>query len=238
MPEVWHSRCRNVTRLDTSGSATRKPGRISATGASTVVSPWSTRRSTTVAVYALVIEPTWNSESVVTSTPVPLCSTPVASAVTSPSASTASEAPGTRCRRVSSSKRGCQPARSIARATPGSLRRTAAAGRLHTPIQHRWAASWVQLPGSQAVQVTSPRAARRSAAGRDAHADLAAESSFWAGLLRGTVEAEDDWRSVVVDGEWRLVIGCLLLRVAIVPVAVHRPSPDGLLVLAGLRPST
>ena len=37
-------------------------------------------------------------------------------------------------------------------------------------------------------------------------ADLAAESSFWAGLLGGTVQAEDDWHSVVVDGEWRLGI--------------------------------
>jgi hypothetical protein len=36
--------------------------------------------------------------------------------------------------------------------------------------------------------------------------DLAAESSFWAGLLDGTVEADDDWHSVLVDGEWRLGI--------------------------------
>src|SRR5579884_1570280 len=35
-------------------------------------------------------------------------------------------------------------------------------------------------------------------------ADLAAESAFWAGLLGGTVEADDDWHSVLVDGEWRL----------------------------------
>ena len=35
-------------------------------------------------------------------------------------------------------------------------------------------------------------------------ADLAAESGFWAGLLGGTVDAEDDWHSVLVDGEWRL----------------------------------
>ncbi|WHP17339.1 VOC family protein [Cellulomonas sp. ES6] len=34
--------------------------------------------------------------------------------------------------------------------------------------------------------------------------DLAAESGFWAALLDGTVEAEDDWHSVVVDGEWRM----------------------------------
>jgi catechol 2,3-dioxygenase-like lactoylglutathione lyase family enzyme len=35
-------------------------------------------------------------------------------------------------------------------------------------------------------------------------ADLAAESSFWAGLLGGTVEADEDWHSVLVDGQWRL----------------------------------
>ena len=35
-------------------------------------------------------------------------------------------------------------------------------------------------------------------------ADLAAESTFWAGLLDGTVEAEDDWHTVMVEGEPRL----------------------------------
>lgn len=35
-------------------------------------------------------------------------------------------------------------------------------------------------------------------------ADLAAESEFWAGVLGGTVEAEDDWHTVLVDGESRL----------------------------------
>ena len=35
-------------------------------------------------------------------------------------------------------------------------------------------------------------------------ADLAAESAFWAGLLGGAVDAEEDWHSVVVDGEGRL----------------------------------
>lgn len=34
--------------------------------------------------------------------------------------------------------------------------------------------------------------------------DLHAESAFWAGLLGGNVDAEDDWHSVSVDGEWRL----------------------------------
>ncbi|HSJ70062.1 MAG TPA: VOC family protein [Acidimicrobiia bacterium] len=32
-------------------------------------------------------------------------------------------------------------------------------------------------------------------------ADLTAESSFWAGLLHGTVDADDDWHMVIVDGK-------------------------------------
>ena len=32
-------------------------------------------------------------------------------------------------------------------------------------------------------------------------ADLDAESRFWAGVLGGTVDAEDDWHMVLVDGE-------------------------------------
>jgi catechol 2,3-dioxygenase-like lactoylglutathione lyase family enzyme len=35
-------------------------------------------------------------------------------------------------------------------------------------------------------------------------ADLAAESRFWSDLLGGTVDAEDDWHTVSVDGEPRL----------------------------------
>ena len=36
-------------------------------------------------------------------------------------------------------------------------------------------------------------------------ADLATESAFWAGVLGGSVVAEDDWHSVVdADGEWRM----------------------------------
>jgi predicted enzyme related to lactoylglutathione lyase len=31
-------------------------------------------------------------------------------------------------------------------------------------------------------------------------ADLTAESTFWAGVLDGTVDAEDDWHMVLVDG--------------------------------------
>lgn len=35
-------------------------------------------------------------------------------------------------------------------------------------------------------------------------ADIAAESSFWAALLGGRVEADDDWHSVYVDGQPRI----------------------------------
>ncbi len=36
--------------------------------------------------------------------------------------------------------------------------------------------------------------------------DLAASSSFWAGVLGGTVDADDDWHTVVVDGQPYLAI--------------------------------
>ncbi len=51
-------------------------------------------------------------------------------------------------------------------------------------------------------------------------ADLDAESSFWAGLLGGTVEADDDWHSVSVGGEWRL-------GVQLAPNHVPPDWPDG-----------
>ena len=37
-------------------------------------------------------------------------------------------------------------------------------------------------------------------------ADPGAVSTFWAGVLGGTVEAEDDWHSVRVDGQERLCV--------------------------------
>ena len=37
-------------------------------------------------------------------------------------------------------------------------------------------------------------------------ADVSAVSSFWAGLLGGTVKADDEWHEIFVDGEWRLSI--------------------------------
>jgi predicted enzyme related to lactoylglutathione lyase len=35
-------------------------------------------------------------------------------------------------------------------------------------------------------------------------ADLTAESTFWAGVLGGTVDAEDDWHMVMADGQPRI----------------------------------
>ena len=32
--------------------------------------------------------------------------------------------------------------------------------------------------------------------------DIEAESRFWAGLLGGQIHRDDDWHSIVVDGEW------------------------------------
>jgi hypothetical protein len=52
-------------------------------------------------------------------------------------------------------------------------------------------------------------------------ADIAAESSFWAALSGGTVEAsENDWHNVVVDGEWRF-------GVQLAPNHVPPDWPDG-----------
>jgi len=51
-------------------------------------------------------------------------------------------------------------------------------------------------------------------------ADLAAESGFWAGLMDGTVDAEDDWHSIQVDGEWRIAV-------QLAPNNVPPDWPDG-----------
>lgn len=50
--------------------------------------------------------------------------------------------------------------------------------------------------------------------------DLTAESTFWAGMLGGTVDADDDWHTVRVDGKARLAIQL---------APDHRPPewPDG-----------
>jgi hypothetical protein len=51
-------------------------------------------------------------------------------------------------------------------------------------------------------------------------ADLDAESSFWARLLGGTVDADDDWHSVKVDGEPRIAV-------QLAPDHVPPQWPDG-----------
>lgn len=50
--------------------------------------------------------------------------------------------------------------------------------------------------------------------------DVEVESAFWAGLLGGDVHRDDDWHSIVVDGEW--VIG-----VQAAPNHVPPQWPDG-----------
>ena len=51
-------------------------------------------------------------------------------------------------------------------------------------------------------------------------ADLAAESSFWAGVLGGTVDAEADWHMVLVEGQPRI-------GVQLAPSHVRPDWPDG-----------
>ena len=51
-------------------------------------------------------------------------------------------------------------------------------------------------------------------------ADIQAESAFWAGLLSGTVHRDDDWHSIVVEGEW-------IMGVQLAPNHVPPQWPDG-----------
>jgi len=51
-------------------------------------------------------------------------------------------------------------------------------------------------------------------------ADLDAVSSFWAGVLGGTVERDRDWHSIFVDGEERM-------GVQLAPDHVRPQWPDG-----------
>ena len=51
-------------------------------------------------------------------------------------------------------------------------------------------------------------------------ADLATESAFWAGVLGGTVEADDDWHTIHVEGEPRLAV-------QLAPDHVPPDWPDG-----------
>lgn len=52
-------------------------------------------------------------------------------------------------------------------------------------------------------------------------ADLEPESTFWAGVLDGTIDAEDDWHMVFVDGKPRI-------GVQLAPDHVAPDWPDGL----------
>ena len=51
-------------------------------------------------------------------------------------------------------------------------------------------------------------------------ADIAAESAFWAAVLGGSVVADDDWHSIVIDGEWQV-------SVQLAPDHVRPEWPDG-----------
>jgi predicted enzyme related to lactoylglutathione lyase len=51
-------------------------------------------------------------------------------------------------------------------------------------------------------------------------ADLDAVSSFWSGVFDGTVHADDDWHTIVVDGEPRLAV-------QLAPGHVAPQWPDG-----------
>jgi predicted enzyme related to lactoylglutathione lyase len=51
-------------------------------------------------------------------------------------------------------------------------------------------------------------------------ADMTAESTFWAALLGGTVQTDDDWHDVYVDGKPRLAV-------QLAPNHVPPEWPDG-----------
>ncbi|MGC0271450.1 VOC family protein [Pseudactinotalea sp. Z1739] len=51
-------------------------------------------------------------------------------------------------------------------------------------------------------------------------ADLNSESRFWAGVLGGTVDFEDDWRTVLVDGSAKVAV-------QLAPEHVPPQWPDG-----------
>jgi predicted enzyme related to lactoylglutathione lyase len=51
-------------------------------------------------------------------------------------------------------------------------------------------------------------------------ADIAAESAFWAQILGGTVDADDDWHTISVDGRPQLAV-------QLAPNHVRPEWPDG-----------
>jgi Glyoxalase-like domain len=50
--------------------------------------------------------------------------------------------------------------------------------------------------------------------------DIDAKSQFWAGLLDGEIHRDDDWHSIVVDGEW-------IMGVQLAPNHVKPEWPNG-----------
>src|SRR4051794_26132733 len=104
-PAVWLSSCRTVIAAAACSSASRRSGRYLRTGASSSTRPSSTSCITRVAVQTLVIDPIWNTESVVAATPVAVLSTPAAASTTSPPRPTATAAAGTSCSAISSGSR-------------------------------------------------------------------------------------------------------------------------------------
>jgi hypothetical protein len=95
IPLVWVSRCSTVTWPPTSAVPSRAPGSTSETVVSNDSNPSSTSCMIIVAVQILVMDPTWNTESVVTGTCVAAFSTPCAARISSPSDQMPSAAPGT-----------------------------------------------------------------------------------------------------------------------------------------------
>ena len=94
-PDVWVSSWRTVMTLAASLSPISNSGRYVWTVASRSTLPSSTSCSTSELVQSLVIDPIWNTESVVASTPVDMLNSPAAWSTTSPSASTPTAAAGT-----------------------------------------------------------------------------------------------------------------------------------------------
>src|SRR5579863_1916707 len=105
IPLVWVSRCATVTCPARSAAPSRRPGSASAKVVSRDSSPSSISCMIMVAVHSLVIDPTWNTESVLTRTPVARLRTPCAASISCPSAQMPSTAPGTRACRASSPRR-------------------------------------------------------------------------------------------------------------------------------------
>src|SRR5580700_10568097 len=105
IPLVWVSRCATVTWSARSAAPSRRPGSAWATVVSRDSSPASISCMIMVAVHNLVIDPTWNTESVLTCTRVARLRTPQAARISCPPAQMPSTAPGTRACRASSPRR-------------------------------------------------------------------------------------------------------------------------------------